>query len=126
MASGSKGFRADWAVTTTEAYAVLHGLRVVRDAGLHEPELETDSLNVAWALQGRTKFFSYASSSVQESLSLITSFLHVSFSYVSRDANNEAHGLAKLAMTLLGRIKSRWKRFQSTSFLWWILKPELG
>jgi len=63
-------------------------------------ELETDSKLVVDALNGRTKLLNYTSSFIHDALSLGSQFPDISFSYVSRNANNVAHELAQLALSL--------------------------
>lgn len=83
-----------------EAYATYCGLRLCWEMGLRDIELETDSKLVADALKGRTKRQNMASNLIHDALALASSFSFVSFSHVSRHANNVARVLAKLALSL--------------------------
>jgi len=98
-----KGVHADWDVDTSEAYAVLFGLQVCKEAGFRCIELEMDSKTIAAALNKRTQTQSYASVFIQDALRLGELFDVVSFSHVRRNANRVAHRLARLALQFDGK-----------------------
>lgn len=100
MVTACYSFTTGWNVLMTEAFAVLHGLRICRDAGLLHLEMETDSLMVANALQGKGSNLNYASTFIHDALHIACSFSFISFNHVSRKSNNVAHTLAKFSLDL--------------------------
>ena len=100
--AASKRIHADWAVDTTEAYAVLYGLQICGEAGYRRIELETDSKIVADAMNGRTQLQNYTSVFIQDALVQGDRFDAISVSHVRRNANMEAHKLAQFALLLEG------------------------
>jgi len=95
-----RSFRANWEVETVEAYAVLYGLQICWQEGFHTLELETDSKQVADALNGKKDFLNYTSTFIHDALNLGTRIPVISFSFASRVTNRVAHELARLALRL--------------------------
>ena len=106
-----RSFRANWEVETVEAYAVLYGIQLYWQEGLQMMELETDSKQVADALNGKKEFLNYTSIFIHDALNLGTRIPVISFSFVNRETNRVAHELARLAL------RSRTKR------LWYDRRP---
>ena len=63
-------------------------------------ELEIDSKLVVDTLNGRTKRHNYASNFIHDALPLAARFSEIPFSYVRRNANNVAHKLAQVSLSL--------------------------
>ena len=95
-----RSFKANWEVEMVEAFAVLYGLQICWQEGLRRLELETDSKQVAEALNGRRNLLNYTSIFIHDALNLGNRFPVISFSYASRRTNNVAHELAQLGLRI--------------------------
>ena len=95
-----QSFKANWEVEMVEAFAVLYGLQICWKEGLQKLELETDSKQVADALNGRKDLMNYTSVFIQDALNMVNRFPVISFSFASRKTKNVAHELAHLSLSL--------------------------
>lgn len=98
IVAAHKQVTTNWDAETSEAAAVVYGVKTALETGLWSLEVEMDCLNVAEALKKKTRRSSYASTFIAETLSLSHSFLKISFQYCNRAGNQVAHTLAKLAL----------------------------
>ena len=100
-----------------KAYAILPGLQIARGAGFHEIEMETDSLIVARALQGKHKIFNYASCFVK-ALLLFQTIPVLSLSTILV-GTQIIYPMSLLGLSLaLCMIEYGWRTHQTVSSLW--------
>lgn len=70
-------------VMEAKAYAILEGTKLILEQGLHQIELESDSLSTISQIRSLDLAISGVRLIISDTLDLISSFSHISFSHVS-------------------------------------------
>lgn len=101
-------------VVEAEAFAILESTNLALEQGLHQIELESDSLSAISQIRSLDLAISGVGLIISDILDLIASFGHISFSYVSRKCIFLAHDLAKYGLS--SRANCFWME-ESPSFI---------
>ncbi|XP_074265059.1 uncharacterized protein LOC141587475 [Silene latifolia] len=89
-----KQVRTQWSVEIIEAKAALLGVNMAIQMGVTKVIIESDCLQLVNALKKNEVQSNYFGNVVSEVLSLLNSFISFSFSFVKREGNYAAHGMA--------------------------------
>ncbi|KAL5779815.1 hypothetical protein ACOSQ2_010552 [Xanthoceras sorbifolium] len=100
LAASVQKLAAGYSVIIAEALAVLKGLQIALDLGLHPPILETDSLVVATAINNPSVYSSKVGLVIFDIVDLLGRCPGSKVLYVPRSANMVAHTLVRLALSL--------------------------
>ncbi|KAL5753363.1 hypothetical protein ACOSQ2_023870 [Xanthoceras sorbifolium] len=100
LLSSSLFLQAGFLPEIAEATAILRGIQLALDAGLHPFVVESDNLNVVNLILAKEPPRSEIGLVISDILNLLVSVDFISISYVPRTVNSVTHDLAKFTLSI--------------------------